>query len=85
MTSFTKSLVLFSLPLGEPKIFCCWQDEGGVIYSVCEFSSVMCRGVKLHCWMLLPEPPYRCVWYGGEGKVPLELCQEPLEQEVALP
>lgn len=45
----------------------------------------MCRGAKVHCWMLLPEPPSRCVWYGGEGKVPLELCQEPLEQEVALP
>lgn len=44
MISFTKSLLLFSLSLGEPKIFCCWQAEGVVIESVCEFGSDVQRG-----------------------------------------
>lgn len=74
MTSFTKSLLLFSLPLGEPKIFCCWQAEGVVIDSVREFSSDVQRGEAA----LLDAPAGASlqvcvVWRGGKspsGAVP---------------
>lgn len=41
--------------------------------------------MRLHSWVLVAEPPCRCVGHRGDGKVSLGLGWERLEHEFALP